>query len=439
MESLKLMSNEERMKLLCKDIKTYFKKKNEKINFDKRMEEGDQDWLDLINKESANSSIKIRIYPTKEQKQTLNKWFGVRRFIYNKCLASIKKKECKENLKDLRNKNIYNSNYETKDSWMLDYNYDLRDEALRDLMKNINSNRQKQKLSDKPTHFEMKYKSKKMEKTKNESISVLGKYWNNANDFYSSVFRPDKLKSAEPLPERLMYTSRLIKTPTNKYFISIPKASELMSDNQAREESMLFIDPGVKTFLTGYDPSGKIIICGEHDISRIARLLYYKRKLFSKQMKATKCRKRSSYKLACLRMGEKIENLVNELHKKLTKWLCENYKHIYIPRLNFHKCKKMNKRSKANMASLRHCSFVDRLLNKSKVYPSCNVIEVNEAFTSKTCSRCGWQNDNLRNKNIFICNSCNLVIGRDINASKNVMLRYFTKRVVIRDNSCIGS
>ena len=93
----KLMSNEEKTKLICKDVKTYFKKKNEKINFDKKIEEGDQDWLDLINKDEADSSIKIRIYPTKDQKHTLNKWFGVRRYIYNKCLSSIKKNECNEN------------------------------------------------------------------------------------------------------------------------------------------------------------------------------------------------------------------------------------------------------------------------------------------------------------------------------------------------------
>ena len=429
------MSNEEKTKLICKDVKTYFKKKNEKINFDKKIEEGDQDWLDLINKDEADSSIKIRIYPTKDQKHTLNKWFGVRRYIYNKCLSSIKKNECNENLKELRSKNINNSNYKTENTWMLDYEYDLRDEALQDLMKNIKSNREKQKLSDNPIHFKMKFKSKKMEKTKNESISVLGKKWNKDNNFYSSIFRPDKLKSAEPLPEQLLYTSRLIKTPTNKYFLSIPKAAEITSDNQAREESMLFIDPGVKTFLTGYDPSGKIIICGERDVSRIARLLYYKRILFSKQMKANKCRKRKSFRLACLRIGEKIENLVDELHKKLSKWLCENYKHIYIPRLNFHKCNKLDKRSKAKMASLRHCSFVDRLLNKSKVYPNCNVIEVNEAYTSKTCSRCGWQHDKLFNNNIFKCDKCNLVIGRDINASKNIMLRYFTKRAIVKFNN----
>ena len=73
-------------------------------------------------------------------------------------------------------------------------------------------------------------------------------------------------------------------------------------------------------------------------------------------------------KRAYLRIGERIYNLVDELHKKLTKWLLENYKYIFIPRLNFHKCKKLNSKSKAKMASYRHCSFLDRLINKSREY-----------------------------------------------------------------------
>jgi hypothetical protein len=33
--------------------------------------------------------------------------------------------------------------------------------------------------------------------------------------------------------------------------------------------------------------------------------------------------------------------------------------------------------------------------------------------------------------NVFNCNDCKLKIGRDSNAAKNIMLRYFTKRAII--------
>ncbi len=78
------------------------------------------------------------------------------------------------------------------------------------------------------------------------------------------------------------------------------------------------------------------------------------------------------------------------------------------------------------MAAYRHCEFLDKLMDKAKLY-GCKVFEVNEAYTSKTCSNCGYIKNDLKNANHFVCNNCNNIMGRDPNASKNVMLRYFTK------------
>lgn len=370
-------------------------------------------------KKQAEKAIKIRIYPTKDQKITLKEWFGVTRFIYNKCLYEMNKnKDKKLTLKELRKRIINNDNYKEKDQWMLKYEYDLRDEALQDLLKNIKSN------LEKGNKFEIKYKRKK---DKENSISVLAKKWNKKNNFYSCIFKPNLLKSSENLPSKLMYTSRLMVTSTKKYYLAIPKPLKMVGENQALKNSMIFLDPGVKNFLTGYDPSGKVIVFGERDIGRIARLLHYKRKINSKMSKANH-KKKINLKKAMLIIFEKIRNLVSEMHKKLTKWLCENYTNIYLPRLNFHKCKNLNKKSKEKMASLSHCKFIERLINKTREYSSTKVYEVNEAFTSKTCSNCGNQKENLGNKDDYYCDNCNLKIGRDINASKNIMLRYFTKR-----------
>jgi putative transposase len=71
------------------------------------------------------------------------------------------------------------------------------------------------------------------------------------------------------------------------------------------------------------------------------------------------------------------------------------------------------------------------LFDKTREFKNCKVIEVNESYTSKTCSKCGYQNETLRNNNVFNCNDCKLKIGRDSNAAKNIMLRYFTKRAII--------
>ena len=381
-------------------------------------------YTEPVLKKQAEKSFKIKIYPDKDQKKTLKNWFGVRRLIYNTCLRKIKDKSVEPTLKSLRKHVINNCNFTTENKWMLKYEYDLRDEAVRDLLKNIKSN------NEKGNKYTIKYINKK---NNSESLSVLSKKYNKKNNFYSSIFKPINLKSSEKLPETLTYTSRLIKTKTNRYYLCIPRPLELQSENQAHN-NMIFIDPGVRDFLTCYDPSGNIITIGKGNNIRIAKLLSYKRKLQSMITKEKKSRKKKRLSIALLRANEHVNNLIKEMHKKTSRWLCENYDYVFIPRLNFHQCKNLNKRSKALLASYQHCAFVDRLIHKSKEFPNCNINEVNESFTSKTCSCCGIQNKELRKSKQFICKNknCLLEIDRDINASRNIMLRYFTKIVKLK-------
>ena len=397
--------------------------KNKRITQQKETcKKNNVEYMPKSQKEDAGKAFRVRIYPTADQRHVLKKWFGVRRWVYNQCLAKMNKGD-KLNLKEYRKSIINNENFKTVNTWMLQYEYDLRDEALQDFFKNVKSNKEK------GDNFKMQFKSRKL--INKESLSVLSKKWNKKNNFYSSVFKPSVLKSSEVLPSDLKYTSRLVHTETGRYFICIPKPMELQSENQAHKE-MIFIDPGQVDFVTGYDPSGNMLVWGENDSVRIARLLHHRRKLHSKYIKESDKRRKQRLKTAWLKIYNQIENLVEEMHKKLALWLCKNYKSIYIPRLNFHNMKNLNKKSKTVIACLQHCAFLNRLINKSKEFPGCKVIEVNEAFTTKTCGCCGYQKDDIKRNRTYKCNACEAEIGRDVNASRNVMLRYFTKTFKLR-------
>jgi IS605 OrfB family transposase len=388
------------------------------------------DQQDIEEKKNLEEIIsqRIKIYPTKKQRNLLSQWFGVQRWVYNKCLERHnlnQKNNVKTTLADLRTNIINNSNFETENSWMLEYHYDLRDEAVRDFIKNIKSNLAK------GGKFTLQFKSLKIQRELGCSLSVLKKHWNKPRNFYSDLFNPRKLKSSQSLPKNLPSDSRISRSSTNKYFILIPKTL-VHSDSQAVLGSQIFMDPGVNGFVTGYDPSGKIIVWGEKDVGRIARLLHYKNRLRSKIQKEKKCYRKRNLRLAMLRTGEKINNLVKDLHRKLAKFLCQNYSEIYLPRLNFHNFRKLNRKDKANMAALKHCAFLDYLKFKAKGY-GCKVFEVNEARTSKTCSSCGFLKNDLGKSRVFKCDRCSIRIGRDVNASKNIMLRYFTKLRAVYD------
>ncbi|RHZ77236.1 hypothetical protein Glove_184g67 [Diversispora epigaea] len=69
----------------------------------------------------------------------------------------------------------------------------------------------------------------------NRSIVIHSQHWGRSRGEYS--FLP-KIKSAEPLPEKLGYDSRLVMNRLGEFYLK---------------------DPGVRTFMTGYDPSGVAI------------------------------------------------------------------------------------------------------------------------------------------------------------------------------------
>ena len=91
--------------------------------------------------------------PTWKQRQTLRQWFGVSRWVYNKSVELYRNGTLKKNkkgtlipIKEHRALLINNDNFKTENKWMLKYDYDLRDEALRTFRKNVKNNLKKIKI-----------------------------------------------------------------------------------------------------------------------------------------------------------------------------------------------------------------------------------------------------------------------------------------------------
>ena len=87
--------------------------------------------------------------------------------------------------------------------------------------------------------------------------------------------------------------------------------------------------------------------------------------------------------------------------------------------------KMFNSSNRRNLLSWCHYKFMERLQFQAQKR-NCKVINVTEEYTSKTCGRCGNLNNKLSNKDIFKCNHCHLVIDRDINGARNILLKNLT-------------
>ena len=128
-----------------------------------------------------------------------------------------------------------------------------------------------------------------------------------------------------------------------------------------------------------------------------------------------------------LRLHLKIKNLREEMHRKVCNYLCKNYDVIMIP--NFEVKKMINKKKRniskdtvRRMLLLGHFSFRMRLIAKAKQYGR-GLLIVNEAYTSKTCTCCGFIHKNLGRSKVFDCPSCHIVYDRDVGAARNILLR----------------
>jgi len=161
------------------------------------------------------------------------------------------------------------------------------------------------------------------------------------------------------------------------------------------EVRVVAIDPGIRTFATCYDPSGAITEWGHSDIGRIYQLCRAYDKLQSRwTSKEVNSHKRWSMWRAGSRIHDKICSLVADLHHKFAKWLCESFSVVLLPKFETQQMirrgqRKIRNKTARAMVTWSHYRFRMRLQDKAREYLGCKVLLVDEAYTSKTCGRCG--------------------------------------------------
>jgi putative transposase len=412
----------------------------EKTKFSEMKDETEDIDEEENKKEEVGKSIKIRVYPTHEQKKLYNILFGCNRFIYNKTIEFITeyRNDVNNKKKKFPSEKILRFHLIKNDSKLLnDYPFlrdntvfDFRDNIMRICLNNYKSNIEKSKISKTP--FKINFKTKKLDKSRNASITIQPKYWNTTEkSWWNKLWNPNDLKFKDKrhieLFKKINYESKLIRTPTNKYYIAFPLPADELRESK---ENICSIDPGMRTFYTMWNLKDNCMEeIGVGFSGCVKRLQHRSRKLQSLMTQKINDRfvlnhqKRHNLEKAYKRSLLKIENKIDDLHKSLAKYLCENYSTILVPKLNFHKLDKLNKKSKSVAMVASHCGLVNRLITKSAQYKNCNVHVITEEFTSKTCSNCGELHNKLGLSKIFECPNCNIIMDRDHNGAKNILIK----------------
>ena len=74
------------------------------------------------------------------------------------------------------------------------------------------------------------------------------------------------------------------------------------------------------------------------------------------------------------------------------------------------------------MQAFSFFEFKDKIGYLCKKYGK-RLVMVEEDFTSKTCGACGVLNQGLKGSKVFECPSCGIILDRDENAARNILLK----------------
>lgn len=369
--------------------------------------------------------IKIRIYPTKDQQIILNEWLNVARYTYNKALA--KAKEIKSyNFQTLRNLLVTHKHKDGSINQLKEFELnvpkDIRAGSIRMLEANFTSARTNY-IYGNISKFKLNFRKKKspsqyMRVTKSliskgcieNGIINIGKKFTNDSLKLKIGKRNNKKYNNMSISNDIL----LIKQK-GRYFINIPK--EYKEEEFKEVKKVCGIDPGIRTFLTTFDDEEGI---SEYSFDREKlKKLNTKIDLLNELKKIKKGklkRKLNKYEI-------KKENYINEIHWKSINQLLNKYDMICLGDIKSHNIVKgkSNKTLNRNINDIKFFQFKQRFAYKARTQGKL-LLMTNEAYTTKTCCKCGQMND-PKSSEIYHCSNCNVKRGRDINASKNILMR----------------
>lgn len=422
---------------------------------------------------------RIRIYPTRQQKNFFSKCFGTTRYFYNKSVEytnndiKIKREAYKENVKnrcifmddndqccdridkgetyfcehhkndkkrwryyqtnishiDLRKAVMTNDKDLTeKDMWQKEIPYDTRQLILRDFVEAYNVAKTN-KIRGNIKEFKMGFKSRK----DTTQIFHVNK---KAIDNELSIFKQRKLgklrtrnkmkRWVKKNIENIDANCKIICYGRQQYYLllSVPKNKE--TNDQPFDIAAL--DPGVRTFQTMYSPNGMTGKFGDKFCEKIlVDIAKQIDKLDSVASKSKSCKTRLSIRRKQSLLRTKIKNIVNNLHWETINFLCKNFKTIITTYFNVKDMtnkltRNIQNKSVRQMLTLSHYAFKLKLSSRCEQNGN-KLIVINESYTSKTCGRCGHLNKQLRGGEVFNCKECKLKLDRDINGARNIFIR----------------
>lgn len=352
---------------------------------------------------------KIRLYPTKEQAQKIDKTIGCCRYVYNYMLKRQEKIyfRRKEHLSYIDMQNLlpdmkkYLPWLTEADSQALKYTCRQLANAYKNFFKG---------LCDKP---KLKRKHNSLQSyttTHNDVIKILDK------KIKLPILGIVKCKGLRYINGKI-YKATIRKTSSGKYFVSILYKVEIEDVQQIPISNIIGIDVGIKDFAV--DSNGNHYSNPKFLLKSLKKLQREQRKLSKKVFKSKNWDKQ---RIRVAKIYEHISNQRYDHHHKLSRKLTDENQVIGVEDLDI-KNMLNNHDIARNIIDASWNSFL-RMLEYKMLWKNQRIIKVSPFFpSSQLCSYCGYKNQLLKNLNIrqWTCPICGTNHQRDENAAKNIL------------------
>lgn len=374
---------------------------------------------------NKNFMIKLKLILSMEQEKILNLWFKLFCKMHNKTL-------------DIIHQNKDHITYENRWNYLSDFKNEIINESklsgpaiLSEILNNaVNlSFSYYQKLEkDYEAGYVKSIKIKKWkQKPTNGKLFCIGKCFINSCEkiIHSNIFgKITYIDTACTIQNVINHEIPNCKIKyLNKEYYMVASVTE---KNMIVEEKnkVISIDPGLNPFLVVLTDNSVIKIC-----SNLAPIIY-KKIMVLKQMLENKKSTQAIEKRKIM-IFKKINNLVQDMHNKVIKYLTDNYDIIIVGDFGMNwKCRHPHnipntfdtQLSELLKYFLNYDEFIFKLKNKCHQK---NLIykEIDESYTSKACSNCGNYNINLGRAKVYVCNKCGINIDRNINACRGIFIK----------------
>jgi transposase len=217
-----------------------------------------------------------------------------------------------------------------------------------------------------------------------------------------------------------------------RYFLLVPVAATTDVPADKMRRPAVGVDPGVRKMMTTYDTNGVAAFLG---VSRTDRLVGLWRR-----MEKLRAGRKTMDALGVHRSRKKIKkakalysDIKNDMHWQLAAYLSTRHSAVFFQKPDLREWTKTQRANgSVRLAASGMGLFLERL-KEACAKRGTWLPDVDENYTTKTCSACGAVKWDVGSAEVFECDYCHAKMDRDVNGAKNMLLKHIDHRQIRPD------